>query len=65
MDRPREHHTMQSKSERERQILYGMMYMWNLKYGTNDLTKEKHRPTDIENKFMVTKGDSGCRGETN
>ena len=25
------------KSERERQILYGIIYMWNLKYDTNKL----------------------------
>ena len=24
------------KSERERQILYDITYMWNIKYGTND-----------------------------
>ena len=24
------------KPERERQILYGITYMWNLKYGTNE-----------------------------
>ena len=30
------------KSERERQIPYDITYMWNLKYGTNELcTKQK------------------------
>ena len=29
--------TKRSKSERERQILYDITYMWNLKYDTNEL----------------------------
>ena len=31
MDEPRDSHTEWSKSERERQILYEVAYMWNLK----------------------------------
>ena len=30
----RDSHTKGSRSERERQILYDITYMWNLKYGT-------------------------------
>ena len=30
-----------SKLERERQIPYDITYMWNLKYHTNDLKKQK------------------------
>ena len=37
MDGPRDYHTKQSKWERERQILYDIIYMWNLKYDTNEL----------------------------
>ena len=37
MDGPRDYHTKQSKSDRERQIPYGITYMWNLKYDTNEL----------------------------
>ena len=29
------------KSERERQIPYDITYMWNLKYDTNETTKQK------------------------
>ena len=29
------YHTKQSQSERERQILHDITYMWNLKYDTN------------------------------
>jgi len=43
-----------SKSERERQILYDITYMWNLKYATNELIYETE--TDTENKLMVAKG---------
>ena len=35
MDEPRNYHTKWNKSERERQILYGITYMWNIKYDTN------------------------------
>ena len=40
MDGPRDYHTKWSKSERERQILYNITYMWNLKYDTNELIYE-------------------------
>ena len=36
MDGPRDYHTKQSKSARERQIPYDITYMWNLKYDTNE-----------------------------
>ena len=36
MDATRDYHAKWSKSERERQILYDIMYMWNLEYGTNE-----------------------------
>ena len=36
MDAPRDYHTKQNKSERERQIPYDIIYMWNLKYNTNE-----------------------------
>ena len=41
--------------ERERKILHGITFMWDLKYDTN-----RKRPTDIENRLMVTGvGDTG------
>ena len=40
MDGPRDYHTKQSKSERERQMLYDTTYTWNLKYDTNELIYE-------------------------
>ena len=37
---PRDYHTKWSKSERERQILYDITYMWNIKYDTDELIYE-------------------------
>ena len=34
------YHIKWSKSERERQMLYDITYMWNLKYDTNELIYE-------------------------
>ena len=36
MDGPRDCHTEWSKSDRERQMLYDIAYVWNLKSGTNE-----------------------------
>ena len=36
MDGPRDYHTKWCKSEREKQILYDITYMWNLKNTTNE-----------------------------
>ena len=46
MDATRDYHTKWSKSERERQIPYGITYMWNLKYDTNELIYEAE--TDLQ-----------------
>ena len=40
LDRPRDCNTEESKSYRERQIPYDTIYMWNLKYDTNELMYE-------------------------
>ena len=40
MDGSRDFHTKRGKSERERQIPYDIIYMWNLKYDTNELIYE-------------------------
>ena len=40
MDTTRDYHTKWSKSERERQIVYGITYVWNVKYGINELIYE-------------------------
>ena len=43
---------IQGKSDR--QILYGITYMWNLKYDTNESMKHK-RIMDIENRPVAAK----------
>ena len=45
MDGTRDSHTFWSKSERERQIPYNFIYIWNLIYGSNEPfhRKEDHR----------------------
>ena len=43
---------------RERQI-YDTTYMWTLKNDTNEYIYKTEIDSDIENKLMVTKGDSG------
>ena len=41
MDVPRNYHTKWGKSERERQIPYDIIYMWNPEYDTNELIYER------------------------
>ena len=62
MDGPRDDHTEWSKSDREGQISCDIAYMWNLRkcYKWTYL-QNRNRPTEIENKLMVTKGERGRR----
>ena len=58
MDRPRDYHTQWTKWDRERQILYDIIYMWNLKYSINELyLQNRNRLMDMKNKLMVTTGE--------
>ena len=58
MDGPRDYHTKWSKSDRERQISYGIIYMWNLKKNdTSELICKTEIDSQIENKLMVNKGE--------
>ena len=52
VDVPRVCHTEWSKSEREKQILYDITYMWNLKYGTN----EPIYKTETDSQTVIAKG---------
>ena len=52
------------KSERVRQIPYEIIYMWNVKYDTNELihkterfTVTKQKDSQTQNKFIVIKGE--------
>ena len=48
-------------NETERQILYVIGYMWNLKNKTNVYNKKESRLTDTENKLVVTSGEREVR----
>ena len=47
MDGSKENHSKGSKSERERQIPYDIMYMWNLEYDINELVYEIETDSQI------------------
>ena len=51
------YYTKWSRPDRERQISYDITFMWNLKKKRYKwtYTQKRNRPTDIENKLMVTK----------
>ena len=53
---PRDYHTKWSKSDRQRQILYDITCMWNLKkwYKWTYL-QNRSTPTDLENKLTISK----------
>ena len=63
MSGPRDYHIKCSQSESEKQISYGITYMWNLKKGYKlTYLQNRNRLIDIENKLMVAQGDSRERG---
>ena len=51
MDGPRENHI---KSEKDK--YHDITYVWNIKKMIHMNLKNRNRPTDIEQKFMDTKG---------
>ena len=59
MDAARGYHAKGTKSERG-QMPYDITYMWNLKYGTNELI-HRNRNRVIKNRLVVAKGDGGGR----
>ena len=60
MDGPRHYYTKWSKPDRERQILYDIAYIRNLKKWYKwTYIQNRNTPTDPENKPMVTKGERG------
>ena len=68
IDPTRDSHTKCSKSQRERQTLYVITYMWNLKYGTNESlykteTDSQTQRTDILTFYSQYFG--GLNHETN
>ena len=55
MDGTRDSHTVWSKSERERQIPYDIIYIWNLIYGTNE-------PVHRNENHGLREQTCGCQG---
>ena len=47
-----------SKSDRKRQILYDIVYIWNVKSDTNEVNLQNgNKLTYIENKLIAIKGE--------
>ena len=61
MDSTSDYYTKWSKSEKDKQTPYDVMYMWNLKYDTNELIYETERVTDIE-QLVLPRGRVGEKG---
>ena len=59
MDGPRDYHTKQSKSERERQIPYDITYIQNLKYDTNELIYETETDSQTQRTDLWLPGGLG------
>ena len=59
MDGPRDYHAKWSKLERERQISYDITYVESKIWYKWTYLQNRNRFTDIEDKFMVTKGEKG------
>ena len=65
MGGPREYYIQWSKSDRERQILYDITYMWNLKNNTNEsIYKIETDSQTQKTKLRLPKGKGGW-GEIN
>ena len=67
MDEPEGHYAKLHKSDTERQILYDLTYMWNLKHGTNEPTYKTETKTKTKkNRNRLTdcwlRSDCGCQG---
>ena len=62
MDVPRDYHTKWSKSDRERQTPYDIIYTWNQKNDANELIYKMETDSQLENKPMVSKGKGGEEG---
>ena len=61
---PRDYHTKQSKSERERLIPYDTTYMWNLKYDASEHIYETETDSQIQRTNLWSpKGRADAEGE--
>ena len=62
MDGPGDYYTKGSKLDKERQLLYGITYMWHLikmkQMNFFFFLQKRTKFTDLKIKFMVTKGET-------
>ena len=66
MGGPRDDHIKWNRSDRERQILYDIVYMCTLEKKKIQMNSfPKQRLTDIENEFTITKGKTRVEGRIN
>ena len=60
MEGPRDYHTKQNKSERERQISYDNTYVRNIKYNMNDLIYKAETDSQTQKaNLWLPKGKAG------
>ena len=60
MNSAREYYTKWGKAEREGRIPCDVIYMWNLKHGTNE--HNRNRLTDIETDLWLSRGKGEGEG---
>ena len=54
--------TRSEVSQKERQIPHNIVYIWNLKYVTNEPIYRTETDSDMENRLVVAKGEGGGSG---
>ena len=59
------HYAKWNKSDRRRQILYDLTYMWNLKQTNKQTEPKNHEPLDTENTLVVAKDRGWTWGGVN
>ena len=64
MDAPRDYHAKWSKTERESQTPYDIIYMWNLKYGKMNLPTEQKQTHRQRTDLWMSRGWGGGVGQT-
>ena len=60
MDAARDYHSKYSKSERERQIPYDIIFMWNLKYGNLGFVEENTNTLRMINNKVLLYTTGNC-----
>ena len=57
-------HTHLHEVQTERKVSHAITYMWNFKKKIQkNLFAKQNRPTDLENKLLITKGEGGQTGK--